>query len=86
MINAEKVVKVLKGVEWVRDECGCWDVESCAWCGGLRSNGHVKGCELAALLREAEGDERIKLLPSALSRSAPRPIWDTLAPNITPTT
>lgn len=52
-MNTEKVMEVLRRVEWVGDD---WHLH-CTLCNAWKSNGHYEGCKLAALLSEEEREE-----------------------------
>lgn len=48
--------EILEQLEWVKCP-GHEDILYCSCCGGLQIYGHKPDCELAALLKESEGEE-----------------------------
>lgn len=49
-MNTEKVMEVLRQVEWTWSAPG----DFCPWCYQLKGDGHADNCKLAALLSEGE--------------------------------
>jgi hypothetical protein len=51
---------LLREIEW-RGEAGHWEIGGCPKCGEEEANGHLAGCELAALLGHKKSATEPKL-------------------------